>query len=128
MKILFFICIAAFSTLNAYAQQPVTGAVPVKKTTTTATSTQTVQFQVWGNCGMCKKTIETAAKGVTGVQSANWNMDTHQFSVVFDPAQTSVDKVHQAIAASGYDTDTVKGNDEAYANLPGCCQYERRKL
>jgi copper chaperone CopZ len=90
-----------------------------------ATKKETVK--VWGNCGMCKKTIEKAAKGVTGVQSANWNMDTHQFTVTFDPAQTSVDKVHQAIAAAGYDTDVVKGNDEAYNNLHGCCQYERRQ-
>ncbi|MCE7923038.1 MAG: copper chaperone [Haliscomenobacteraceae bacterium CHB4] len=127
MKILIFICIAALSAHSAYAQQPVAGAAPVKKVATAATATQTAQFQVWGNCGMCKRTIETAAKGVTGVQSANWNMDTHQFTVVFDPAQTGVDKVHEAIAAAGYDTDVVKGKDEAYTNLPGCCQYDRRQ-
>ena len=125
MRILIFICIAAFSAHSAYAQQPSTGTAPVKKVATAAT--QTAQFQVWGNCGMCKRTIETAAKGLTGVQSANWNMDTHQFTVVFDPAQTGVDKVHQAIAAAGYDTDVMKGNDEAYNNLHGCCQYERRQ-
>jgi len=92
-----------------------------------STTTQTAQFQVWGNCGMCKKTIEKAAKGVAGVETAEWNVDTHQFNLTFDPAKTGVDKVHQAIAASGYDTDTVRGNDLAYNDLPGCCQYERRK-
>lgn len=100
----------------------------VKETAAKAITSPTAQFQVWGNCGMCKRTIETSAKGLNGVQSANWNMDTHQFTVTFDPALTGVDKVHQAIAAAGYDTDVVKGNDETYTNLPGCCQYERRKL
>lgn len=127
MRILIFICIAVFSAHSAYAQQPATGAAPLKKVATAATATQTAQFQVWGNCGMCRRTIETAAKGVTGVQSAVWNSDTHQFTVVFAPAQTGVNKVHQAIAAAGYDTDTTKGNDAAYNELPGCCQYERRK-
>ncbi len=92
-----------------------------------ATALQAARFQVWGNCGMCKKTIEKAAKGVDGVASADWNVDTHQFTVAFDPAKTSAEKVHQAIAAAGYDTDQVRGNDTAYNNLHGCCQYERKK-
>ena len=127
MKILIFICIAALSAHNAYAQQPTTGTAPVKKVATSATNTQTAQFQVWGNCGMCKKTIEKAAKGVAGVETADWNVDTHQFNVSFDPAKTSTEKVHQAIAAAGYDTDAVRGNDEAYKKLHGCCQYERKE-
>lgn len=105
-----------------YAQSPTTGMV--KKTAVVAS--QTAQFEVWGNCGMCKKTIETAAKGVTGVSSADWNVDTHRFTVVFETAKTNVDKVHQAIAAAGYDTDKVRGDDTAYKNLHSCCQYERR--
>ena len=118
---------AAANTSPAAAATVAQTTGTVKETAATAIISQTAQFQVWGNCGMCKKTIEKAAKGVTGVQSVNWNMDTHQFTVTFDPAQTSVDKVHQAIAAAGYDTDVVKGNDEAYNNLHGCCQYERRQ-
>ena len=98
----------------------------VKKVAVVNNQLQTAQFQVWGNCGMCKKTIEKAANDVTGVEKAEWNVETHQFMVVLDPAKTSVDKVHQAIAAAGYDTDLVKGNNEAYNSLHGCCQYERR--
>ena len=33
-------------------------------------------------------------------------------------------EIHKAIAASGYDTEKVLGNLEAYNNLPGCCQYD----
>ncbi|MFN0033642.1 MAG: heavy-metal-associated domain-containing protein [Saprospiraceae bacterium] len=123
MKNLIVLCFAAFLSQAAFAQT--TGMV--KKTAATAAIAQTAQFQVWGNCGMCKKTIEKAAKSVTGVETAEWNVETHQFSVAFNSAKTSVDKVHQAIAAAGYDTDLVKGNDAAYNKLHGCCQYERRQ-
>ena len=123
MKNLIVLCFAAFLSQAAFAQT--TGMV--KKKATTVAAAQTAQFQVWGNCGMCKKTIEKAAKSVDGVASADWNVDTHQFNVSFDPAKTSTEKVHQAIAAAGYDTDLVKGNDEAYSKLHGCCQYERKE-
>ena len=87
---------------------------------------ETAEFKVWGNCGMCKKTIEKAAKGVAGVESATWNVDTHQFNVSFDQAKTNVKQIHQAIADSGYDTDMLRANDTAYNNLHGCCQYDRK--
>ena len=127
MKNLIVLCFAAFLSHATFAQQPTTEAAAVKTATAAAMSAQTAQFQVWGNCGMCKKTIEKAAKGVDGVASADWNVDTHQFNVSFDPAKTSTEKVHQAIAAAGYDTDAVRGNDEAYNKLHGCCQYERKE-
>ncbi len=98
----------------------------VKKAAVAVAASETAEFKVWGNCGMCKKTIEKAAKGVSGVQSANWDVDTHQFNVVFDPGKTSVKQIHQAIAKAGYDTDLLRGDDTAYNNLHGCCQYERR--
>lgn len=98
----------------------------VKKTATTAAQT-TAQFEVWGNCGMCKKTIETAAKNVAGVSAAEWNTKTHQFVVVFDGAKTNVGNIHKAIATAGYDTDQVRGDDTAYKNLHECCHYDRRQ-
>ncbi len=104
----------------------VTTTTMVKKSVAVAGANETAQFEVWGNCGMCKKTIEKAANGVAGVESANWDVDTHQFNVVFNPKKTSVKKVHQAIAKAGYDTELVKANDTAYNNLHGCCQYERK--
>jgi hypothetical protein len=32
--------------------------------------------------------------------------------------------IHNAIAASGYDTEKVVGDLEAYDGLPGCCKYD----
>ena len=41
-------------------------------------------FGVKGNCGMCKKTIETAALSLDGVFSAEWSGKTKQISIVYD--------------------------------------------
>ena len=92
----------------------------------TSNQLQTARLQVWGNCRMCKTTIEKAARSVVGVESAEWNMEKGQFTVVFNPAKTAVAKVHQVVAAAGYDTEAVRGDNVAYNNLHGCCQYERR--
>lgn len=98
----------------------------IKKVAVVASNSQTAQFQVWGNCEMCKRTIEKAALAVNGVSAADWNVDTHQISVSFDPSLVKIEQVHQAIAAAGYDTDQVKADNNAYGKLHTCCQYERR--
>lgn len=84
----------------------------------------TTTFKVSGNCGMCKETIETAVK-VAGVKSANWNEETQTIKVVYLPSKIGEEKLHQLIAASGYDTEKAKATDKAYNDLPGCCQYAR---
>ena len=81
-------------------------------------------FGVRGNCGMCKKTIEKAVNAVEGVANVNWDVDKKKIDVSFDDTKTDATTIHNAIAASGYDTEKVAGNEEAYNNLPGCCQYD----
>ncbi|WP_298533039.1 heavy-metal-associated domain-containing protein [uncultured Algibacter sp.] len=83
-----------------------------------------ISFGVRGNCGMCKKTIEKAVNKVEGVASANWDVDKKKIDVSFDDTKTDAMAIHNAIAASGYDTEKVTGSEEAYSNLPGCCKYE----
>lgn len=83
-----------------------------------------ISFGVRGNCGMCKNTIEKAAIGVEGVVHANWDIDKKRIEVSFDDAKTNAMVIHKAIAASGYDTEKVAGNEETYKGLPGCCQYD----
>ena len=87
------------------------------------TAVQTTSFGVRGNCGMCKKTIETAAMGVAGVASAVWDKATKQIAVKF--TGDVLEEVHTAIAASGYDTYKATASDEAYNSRPKCCQYDR---
>lgn len=97
-------------------------------TTNTEISNETamtnVSFGVRGNCGMCKTTIEKAANNVEGVATATWNVDKKKIEVSFDEAKTDAIVIHKAIAASGYDTDKVKGDLDAYEGLPGCCKYD----
>jgi len=91
-----------------------------------AQEAKTDTFKVWGNCGMCKRTIEKAAKG-DGVEKAEWNRETKTFTLVYNPAVTSNEKIQKAIATAGYDTEKFTGDDKAYEKLPGCCQYDRKK-
>jgi copper chaperone CopZ len=102
-----------------------------KSTTTTKASKvmakSGISFGVRGNCGMCKNTIEKAAKGVEGVSSAIWNTDTKMLQVTFDEHEISLDEIKQKIAAVGYDTDKFRAPDKVYNGLMGCCKYDRPK-
>ena len=87
-------------------------------------SSQETSFGVRGNCGMCKTTIENAANSLDGVSSASWNIDQKTLVVSYDSSAVDEMSIHNAIAASGYDTEKVLGNLDAYNSLPGCCQYD----
>ena len=87
-----------------------------------------LSFGVRGNCGMCKSTIEKAANSVEGVASANWDVDKKKIDVSFDDTKTDAMAIHKAIAASGYDTEKVAGDEEAYDGLPGCCKYDHEMM
>jgi len=87
-----------------------------------------ISFGVRGNCGMCKSTIEKAANGVEGAGNATWDVDKKKIDVSFDDTKTDAIAIHNAIAASGYDTEKVEGSEEAYKNLPGCCQYDHEMM
>ena len=101
---------------------------PETETTTTEVSEEMamtdISFGVRGNCGMCKSTIEKAANAVAGVSQANWDVDKKKMEVSFDDTKIDVMAIHNAIAASGYDTDKVLGSEKAYENLPDCCKYD----
>ena len=99
-----------------------------QKTTNSGTEQYKVDnFTVSGNCGMCKKTIETAALSVKGVSKANWDNDTHIMTVFYNTEKVTLAQIQEKIAAAGYDNDGKRGNDAAYAKLPACCHYERRQ-
>ena len=83
---------------------------------------KTSEFKVLGLCKMCKERIEEAAL-IKGVKFAEWNKKTDILKVVFKPSKTSLKAIHKSIAEAGHDTDLLKGNDEAYKNLPSCCKY-----
>ena len=104
--VLFF---ALFSTNNSFAQ----------------TTNQEETIKVWGNCGMCKATIEKAATKA-GATTANWNEDSKELKVSYAVSKTSSDKIQKEIAKSGYDTQGFSAPDKAYDKLHGCCKYNRK--
>ena len=82
-------------------------------------------FKVWGNCEMCKETIEESLK-IDGVTKADWNTETKMILVNYDSTKVNLDKIQKNIASVGYDNVEYKGDDKAYSALPGCCQYDRK--
>ncbi|MBZ0327484.1 MAG: cation transporter [Altibacter sp.] len=114
--------IAVIGITNGYGQ------TKTETTTTTEVAKEIaltdLSFGVRGNCGMCKSTIEKAANSVAGVTAATWDKEKKKIDVSFDATKTNAMAIHNAIAASGYDTEKVAGNEEAYTSLPGCCQYD----
>ncbi len=119
-KVILSMAIATMVFATANGQNTITEATEVVKGKTT-----NIVFGVRGNCGMCKTTIEKAANSVEGVFSAVWDKEAKKIDVSFDASKTDAKVIHNAIAASGYDTESVKANDGAYSNLPGCCQYDK---
>ena len=85
-------------------------------------NTETVK--VWGNCGMCKETIEKAGNK-KGAAKAVWNDETKQATITYNTKTTTLNEVLKRIALAGYDNAVFAAPVEAYNNLHGCCQYDR---
>ncbi len=88
--------------------------------------TTKTSFYVNGNCNMCKKTIETAAKK-SGANSAFWDSKSQQITVTFSTQKTSLDSIQKSIANAGYDNAKYKAPEQVYQQLPDCCQYTRKQ-
>lgn len=82
------------------------------------------QFEVAGNCAMCKNRIEKAGQQA-GALSISWNLDDHQAHVSFDSTQTSLSHIKQTIANAGHDTKEFRTPLETYNQLHECCKYPR---
>ena len=93
--------------------------------TSTAQTAKTETIKVWGNCGMCKTTIEKSAKKA-GAKTAEWNEESKELKVTYAVNKTSSVKIQEAIAKSGYDTQDFTAVKTAYDNLHGCCKYDRK--
>ena len=87
--------------------------------------TVNVSFGVRGNCGMCKRTIEEAAKKVPGVIKATWDKKAKKIDIIAHK-DTDIKAVHLSIAKAGYDTEKVSADEQKYQDLMDCCQYDRQ--
>ena len=99
--------------------------IEISNSVTEILDNKTETFKVYGNCGMCEKTIEGSLKSIKGIEKADWNKETKMMEATFDPAVISLKEIKQKIATVGYDTDEVRATNKAYNGLARCCQYER---
>jgi periplasmic mercuric ion binding protein len=86
---------------------------------------RTETFRIYGNCEMCRETIESALKKKDGVIKKDWSPRTKQMKVTYDTTRITLREIKQKIADKGYDTDEIRGSDEAYSKLHKCCKYKR---
>lgn len=86
---------------------------------------KTATVKIYGNCGMCEKTIEKAGN-LKNITKVDWNVDTKMATITYDVQKTNQDEILKRIALSGYDSDKFLAPDDSYSKLPACCQYERQ--
>ena len=85
---------------------------------------KTETVKIYGNCGMCEKTIQKAGN-LKKVAVVDWNKDTQMATLTYDAKKTNQDEILKRISLAGYDSDKFLAPDTAYNNLHGCCQYDR---
>jgi copper chaperone CopZ len=85
---------------------------------------KTESVKIYGNCGMCKATIEKAGS-LKNSASVDWNADTKMAVLIYDPKITTQDEILKRVALAGYDSDKFLAPDAVYSKLAGCCQYNR---
>ncbi len=87
-------------------------------------NSKTESVKIFGNCGMCKSRIEKAGNS-KDLAIVEWDKKTKMATLTYDANKTNSDEILKRIALAGYDSEKVIATDEAYSNLPGCCQYDR---
>ena len=87
-------------------------------------NSKTEIVKVWGNCDMCKSTIEKAGNKKATAKVV-WNDETKQATITYNAKKTTTKEILKRIALAGYDNTVFAAPTEAYNNLPGCCQYDR---
>ena len=85
---------------------------------------KTVNVKIAGNCGMCKKNIETAGN-LKKVALVEWNVDSKMAKLTYDSTKTNPDEILKRIAEAGYDSEKFSATEAQYKKLHTCCQYDR---
>ena len=85
-------------------------------------------FEVNGVCKMCKARIEKTAFKQKGVKNAEWDINNHLITVLYDKSKIDINQIHKSIAKVGHDTSDEQAPDEVYDNLPMCCLYNRDEI
>lgn len=87
-------------------------------------NSQTETVKIYGNCDMCKATIEKAGN-IKKVAAVAWNEKTKMAEITYNSKETNTDEILKRIALAGYDNEKFLAPDDVYAKLPECCHYDR---
>lgn len=87
-------------------------------------NSKTETVKIYGNCEMCKTTIEKAGN-VKNIATVDWNKDSKMATLNYDSSKTSQEEILKRIALAGYDSEKFLAPDDLYAKLPDCCHYNR---
>ncbi len=88
---------------------------------------KTETVKIYGNCGMCKKTIEKAGN-LKKEASVDWDKDTKMATITYNAKKTNQSEILKRIALAGYDSESFIAPNDVYSSLMECCQYERNHL
>ncbi|WP_210148634.1 TonB-dependent receptor domain-containing protein [Chryseobacterium scophthalmum] len=109
--------------MKLYFTKAILGAFLLFATFVSAQNLSKNQFQVKGNCEMCKERIETTAKKA-GAKSAQYSIDSQTLTIETSE-KVSPEDILKKVAEAGHDNEKFKAPDETYEKLPGCCHYDR---
>lgn len=97
------------SSINTYAQ---------------INNAKTETVYIYGECDMCKATIEKAGNS-KNIAQVEWDVDTKKAVINYDAQKTSREEILKRIALAGYDSEDFLAPADVYMKLPECCQYTR---
>ncbi|WP_185145426.1 TonB-dependent receptor domain-containing protein [Chryseobacterium sp. 5_R23647] len=109
--------------MKLYFTKAILGAFLLFTTFISAQNLSKSQFQVKGNCEMCKERIETTAKKA-GAKSARYSIDSQTLTLETSE-KVSPEDILKKVTEAGHDNEKFKASDETYEKLPGCCHYDR---
>ncbi len=91
-------------------------------TTSFKTTYETASILTTSECEDCKERIESTLNGTKGIKWAELDVKSKRVEVKFNPKKITLEKIKITITKIGYGADEMPADQQAYDNLPKCCQ------
>lgn len=75
-------------------------------------------------CGECEDRIRNGLIYEKGIKRVTFDLETSEIFVKYNPKQVTLDEIRTKITKIGYDADHMKADQNAFKELPGCCQMK----
>jgi copper chaperone CopZ len=83
-----------------------------------------VKFKTSAVCDQCKERIEESLNYTKGIIYSELDLDTKVIEVKYKTKFLNAEKVKYLVSQIGYDAGETPRNEEAFSELPKCCQAE----